>query len=300
MQDQLENTEFTDEPSIELNTESLSETFSLTKLEEYSEKTMDWAVVFIPKLIIALIVLWIGFKVVKKISHIIGLGIERSQLGPEVTGFLKSIISTILKVTVIALAASIIGIKMTALLGLLGAAVFAIGMALQGFMGNFASGLTILFLKPYKVGDWVSVEDSFGRVKSIQIFNTTLETPNDKTLVIPNGQMTDNVITNYSEAGNMRLDLNVTMPYAESFPRVKEIIHGALKKSQYVIWDKAPKIGIETYDSHNIVLAIRPYINPDDYWDATYEIYGLVKAAFSASGVKAAYSEGVELGPIGA
>lgn len=300
MQDQLENTEFTDEPSIELNTESLSETFSLTKLEEYSEKTMDWAVVFVPKLIIALIVLWIGFKVVKKISHIIGLGIERSQLGPEVTGFLKSIISTILKVTVIALAASIIGIKMTALLGLLGAAVFAIGMALQGFMGNFASGLTILFLKPYKVGDWVSVEDSFGRVKSIQIFNTTLETPNDKTLVIPNGQMTDNVITNYSEAGNMRLDLNVTMPYAESFPRVKEIIHGALKKSQYVIWDKAPKIGIETYDSHNIVLAIRPYINPDDYWDATYEIYGLVKAAFSASGVKAAYSEGVELGPIGA
>ena len=300
MQDQLENTEFTDEPSIELNTESLSETFSLTKLEEYSEKTMDWAVVFVPKLIIALIVLWIGFKVVKKISHIIGLGIERSQLGPEVTGFLKSIISTILKVTVIALAASIIGIKMTALLGLLGAAVFAIGMALQGFMGNFASGITIRYLKPNKVGDWVSVEDSFGRVKSIQIFNTTLETPNDKTLVIPNGQMTDNVITNYSEAGNMRLDLNVTMPYAESFPRVKEIIHGALKKSQYVIWDKAPKIGIETYDSHNIVLAIRPYINPDDYWDATYEIYGLVKAAFSASGVKAAYSEGVELGPIGA
>ena len=271
----------------------------LNNITKYGQDLMDWSVVFIPKLLIALVILWIGFKIVGKLSSFIGMGLEKANLGVEVTGFLNSMLTTVLKVIVIGLAASVVGIKMTALIGLLGAAVFAIGMALQGFMGNFASGLTILFLKPYKVGDWIGVEDSFGKVKSIQIFNTTLETPNDKTLVIPNGQVTDNVITNYSSMGNIRLELNVSMPYAESFPKVKKVINEALRKSKYVIFDKEPLIGIETYDSHNIVLAIRPYIKPDDYWDATFEIYGLIKNEFNKHEIKAAYSEGVELGPIG-
>lgn len=274
--------------------------FSLTKMQEYGSNLVDWTVTFVPRLILALIVVWVGFKIVTRLAKLIGAGLDKANLDIEITEFLKSIVTNILKVIVLALGASIIGIKMTALIGLLGAAVFAIGMALQGFMGNFASGLTILFLKPYKVGDWISVEDSFGRVKHIQIFSTTLETPNDKTLVIPNGQVTDNVITNYSSLGLIRLELQVSMPYAESFPRVKEVINGALKQSKYVKWDKDPLIGIETYDSHNIQLAIRPYINPNDYWEATFEIYGLIKAAFNANNIQAAYSEGVELGPIGA
>lgn len=273
---------------------------SLTNIQKYGSDLMDWTVTFVPKLIVALLILWIGFKIVEKLSQLIGMGLEKAHLGVEITGFLKSIITTVLKIVVIAVAASVIGIKMTALIGLLGAAVFAIGMALQGFMGNFASGLTILFLKPYKVGDWISVNDSFGKVKSIQIFNTTLETPNDKTLILPNGQVTDNTITNFSTIGDIRLELNVTMPYEESYPKVQEVIKGALKKSQYVKWDKEPLIGIENYDSHNITLAIRPYVSPDDFWDATYEIYGLIKQAYSENGVRAAYSEGVELGPIGA
>ncbi len=296
--EEQEQVDFSNESVI--SDQSLSETLSLTNIQKYGQDFMDWAVIFLPKLILASLILWIGFKIANKVSKLLGAGIEKAKLDLEITEFLKSIISTVLKVIVIAVAASVIGIKMTALLGLLGAAVFAIGMALQGFMGNFASGLTILFLKPYKVGDWVSVNESFGRVKNIQIFNTTLETPNDKTLIIPNGQITDNVITNFSTIGDIRLELSVSMPYAESFPRVKEIITSALKQSKYIIWDKEPLIGIETYDSHNIQLAIRPYINPNDYWDATFEIYGLVKKEFSANDVKAAYSEGVELGPIGA
>ncbi len=282
--------------SIISNTENSLDINVITK---YGQELMDWAVVFIPKVLIALFILWMGFKIATKVGSLIKMGLEKASLGIEVTEFLSSMINTILKVVVIGLAASVVGIKMTALIGLLGAAVFAIGMALQGFMGNFASGLTILFLKPYKVGDWISVEESFGKVKTIQIFNTTLETPNDKTLIIPNGQVTDNVITNFSSMGNIRLELNVSMPYAESFPKVKKVIKEALSKSQYVIQDLEALIGIETYDSHNIILAIRPYIKPDNYWNATFEIYGLVKNEFNKNNIKAAYSEGVELGPIG-
>lgn len=270
------------------------------KISQYLDMSTDWAVTFIPKILIACLILFIGFKLIAKIGKYINSLLSKSNFGPEVSSVLASTLIMFLKITVIGVAASFIGIKMTALIGLAGAAVFAIGMALQGFMGNFASGLTILFFKPYRIGDWVSLDDSFGKVSDIQIFYTTLGTPNDKTLVIPNGKVTDSIITNYSVQGNIRIELNVTMPYEESYPKVKEVIMGALKESQYVVWDKEPKIGIETYDSHSIVLSIRPYIHPDNYWDATYEMYGLIKNAFHKNQIRAAYSEGVELGPIGA
>ena len=89
------------------------------------------------------------------------------------------------------------------------------------------------------------------------------------------------------------------MPYAESFPKVEKVIKEALDNSKYILKEPAAQIGIESYDSHNIVLAVRPYINPDDYWEATFEVYGKIKHSFNQHGVMAAYSEGVELGPIG-
>jgi len=269
------------------------------KIQEYLGMLTDWAVKIVPKIILAVIALYIGLFIVKKLMKVIEKALLTANLEIEIREFLASLLGMILKIIIFFIAASIAGIKMSALIGLLAAAGFAVGMALQGFLGNFAAGLTILFFKPYRVGDWVSINDSFGKVRSIQIFNTSLVTPGDKTLVIPNGQVTDNVITNYSTIGNIRLELTVGMGYEESFPRVKKIIEGALEKSDYILKEPEALIGIESYDSHNIVVAIRPYINPDDFWKATFEVYGKVKEAFHAHGVKAAYSEGVELGPIG-
>lgn len=269
------------------------------KLEEYYDGIIDWAVTNIPLFILAIFIIFIGFFIVRKLMVLIDKGLEKANLDLEIRQFLSSLIGGVLKVLVILIAAAVAGVKMTALVGLLAAAGFAVGMALQGFLGNFASGLTILFFKPYRINDWVKVSDHFGKVKSIQIFNTTLETPNDKTLVIPNGQVTDNIITNFSTKGNIRLELNVTMPYAESFPKVEKVIRMALSNSKYILHEPVAQIGIETYDSHNIVIAVRPYINPDEYWEATFEVYGKIKQAFNEHGIMAAYSEGVELGPIG-
>ncbi len=270
------------------------------KLQEYSNLLMDWAVEFVPKLLIAILIIFIGLYIVGKISKVIKVAFEKANLGVEVTEFLSSLMELLLKAVVFLFAASILGFQVSTLLGVLAAAGFAVGLALQGFLGNFASGLTILFFKPYRVGDWVKVSDHFGKVTSIQIFNTTLVTPNDKTLIIPNGQVTDNIITNFSTEGNIRLELEVTMPYAESFPKVKQVIGEALDRCDFILKDPAAQIGIVTYDSHSIVVAVRPYIHPDDYWKATFEVYSAIKAAFSANGIQAAYSEGVELGEIGA
>jgi len=268
-------------------------------METINFEKYDWAVVFVPKLIIALLVIYFGLKIVKKLGKFFSVILKKANIDIEIEEFLLSLINIMMKIVVIVIAASIVGIEFSALFGILAAAGFAVGLALQGFMGNFASGLTIIFFKPYKVGDWVQISDTFGKVKNIEIFSTNLVTPGDKTLIIPNGQVTDNIITNYSTRGKIRLELQVTMPYEESFPRVKEIVLEAMKKSEVILQDPAPMVGIESYDSHNIIVAIRPYILPDNYWEATFEVYALIKRSFKENNIKVAYSEGVELGPVG-
>lgn len=265
----------------------------------YMEDFNDWALEFAPKLVIAIGILIIGLWLVQRIAHVLDRGMQRAHVGPEVMGFFRSMAVLALKFVVVLIAAGVLGFEISSILGILTGVVFAIGLALQGFLGNFAAGATIVFFKPYKVGDWVQISDTFGKVLRIEIFNTVLITPGDKTLIIPNGQVTDHIITNFSTQGRMRLELSVMMPYEESFPRVKAIIQDALKDFPMIMADPEPLIGIESYDSHSIKVSVRPYIHPDNYWEVTFEALERIKRAFSESGISVAYSEGIELGRIG-
>ena len=124
-------------------------------------------------------------------------------------------------------------------------------------------------------------------------------TPGNKVLIIPNSKITDSVVTNFSEKEIIRLELLVTMPYEESFPRVKQIIEKALLDIPKVLKEPAPEIGIHNFESHSVELLVRPYVVPDDFWEITFESNKAIKNALSKNNVKVAYSEGVELGPIG-
>ena len=195
--------------------------------------------------------------------------------------------------------AEIVGIETASFVAVLAAAGFAIGLSLQGSLGNFAAGIVILLFRPYRVGEWVEIQGKFGKVVDIQIFNTIVKTPGRKLLIIPNGQVINGIVTNYSQQGFIRMDMTVSMPYNESFPRIKQIILEELLKIDKVLNDPVPEIGIEGFDSHNIMLSVRPYAQPDDYWEVTFESYANIKAAFSRHNVQVAYSEGVEMGKIG-
>ena len=269
------------------------------KIQEYVDLSLDWAIKFLPRLLIAILILIIGFWIAKKINKLIKASILKSNISLEVSSFINSILDIIFKFIVILIAAGVLGFEVSSLIGFLAAIGFAVGLAMQGFLGNFASGMTIVFFKPYKVGDWVKISDHFGIVESIQIFNTILITPGKKTLIIPNGQVTDNIITNFSTQGHIRIELKVCMPYEESFSKVETSIQNALKKHSMILQDPPPQIGIEEFDSHNIIVTVRPFIHPDDYWEATFEGYAIIKKAFSEDGIKMAYSEGIELGKIG-
>lgn len=271
----------------------------MENINNYIQDFVDGIVAFLPTLALAIAIFVIGFWLANKLSNLFELTMGKAKFAPEVTSFLSSIFDVSLKVLVLLIVAGTLGFELTALVGILAAAGFAVGMALQGSLGNFAAGITIMVFKPYRVGDWIEVQDKFGQVESIQIFNTNIVTPGRKQLIIPNGQVVDGIITNFSSKDFIRLELNVTMPYEESYPKVKEIILRALEPMDKILKEPGVEIGIESYDSHNIILAVRPFINPQYYWDVTFEAYERIKEAFNQNNVKVAYSEGVELGPIG-
>lgn len=271
----------------------------LDKGNEYLHIAIDKAIFYLPRIFVAGLILWIGFRIVKKLVQLVSAALERTGFSATLRPFLASTVSILLKGAVLFAIATVLGADLTGLVAILAAAGFAVGMALQGSLGNFASGILILTLKPYKVGDWIQVEDKFGRVEEIGIFSTDVLTPGNKILIIPNSKITDSVVTNFSEKGMIRLELEVTIPYEESFPRVKKIIEQTLNGVTKILETPRPQIGIENFDSHSVQLIVRPYVLPDDFWEVTFAANMAIKKAFSDNNVKVAYSEGVEIGQIG-
>ncbi len=268
-------------------------------IEKYLTLGTDWLIYTLPRVAVAIIALLIGFRIINKLVALAARGMKRAGLAENILPFISSLIGILFKVILLLVIVGTLGFDTAGFVAMLAAAGFAIGLALQGSLANFASGILILIFQPYRVGDWIKLGEAFGRVTEIQIFNTLILTPGNKTVIIPNGQVTNEIVTNLSRAGNVRLELEITMPYSEDFPRVRDIILAELTHVTHVLPEPLPLVGIERYDSHNVVIGIKPFIDPNRYWEATYAINARLKAAFSANGIKMAYSEGVELGTIG-
>ena len=266
----------------------------------YAQSALDFLILYSPKVVMAIVTTVVGFWLAEKADDVVEGALSRSSLSPELTSFFGSMTTVIVKAVTLLTAAGFLGFETASLIGIIAAGAFAVGFALQGSLSNFAAGVLILLFKPFRVGDWISASDVFGRVESIQILSTIVVSPGNKTLIIPNADIIGGVVTNFSAKGVLRLELQVPMAYASSFPQVRGILEQVLAKAPYVLQDPKPEVGIETYDSHNIIVGVRPYVKPDDYWDATFEVNRLIKAALSEAGIPMAYSEGVELGEIGA
>lgn len=268
-------------------------------IDKYLETIVNGIITYTPKILSAIVILWIGFKVIKRLIKVVQNMIEKSSLTPELTSFISTLIDVVLKGLLLLVVAGIVGVDTTSFVALLAAMGFAVGMALQGSLANFASGILILIFKPYRAGDYVEMADKFGKVLSIQIFNTIIESPGHKTHVIPNGKVLEDAVTNMSTKGSIRLELVVTMPYSESFSKIKSIIMKELDKSEYVLKEPKPEVGIINYESHFVEIAVWPYVDPENFWEAQFDIYAKIKKTFHENRVKMAYSEGVELGDIG-
>lgn len=248
----------------------------------------DTVLAWSPKIVGGILVLIIGFWIVKIITNLIGKSMIRSGVDEDLIPFLKSLVSVLLKVLLVITAAGVVGVEITAFAALLAGAGLAIGAAMSGTLSHFAAGVMVLIFKPYQVGDLVDIQGVVGHVEEVQVFNTVINTLENKKVIIPNGIATSGIMTNLSANGKLRVDLNVAMPYEEDFDKVKGIIKGALAKVTMSLPDE-PTIEIEKFDENNVLLAVRPYATDETYWDVYFNSYREIKKAFGEAGIEVAY-----------
>jgi len=258
--------------------------FSKIDLSALWDTVLAWS----PKIVAGILVLIIGFWIVKIISNVIGRSLQKSGIDGDLIPFLKSLVSVLLKVLVVITAAGVVGIEITAFAALIAGAGLAIGAAMSGTLSHFAAGVMVLIFKPYKVGDLVDIQGVVGHVSEIQVFNTVINTLDNKKVIMPNGLATSGMMTNLSANGKLRVDLNVAMPYEEDFTKVQTIIKGALAKVTSKLPDE-PTIEIEKFDENNVLLAVRPFATDETYWDVYFNSYKEIKKAFGEAGIEVAY-----------
>ncbi|MGR3809779.1 mechanosensitive ion channel family protein [Jiulongibacter sp. NS-SX5] len=253
---------------------------------DYVEKITSMAIEYAPQVIGAIIALLLGFWIIGLITSRLDKVLDRSKVDQNVRPFLKSLVNVGLKVMLLLAVASMFGIETTSFVAIFGALAFAIGMALQGSLGHFASGVLLLIFKPYKVGDLVEIGGGkVGAVKEIQIFNTVLETLDNKRIIVPNGLVTNDVITNISGQGTIGVELTFGIGYPDDIDKAKEIILAVGKKCEWILDAPAQGVVVSELADSSVNLATRPFVKSEHYWPTYFYMQENVKKEFDKAGV---------------
>ncbi len=226
------------------------------KVLQYIDLLKEQSIIFLPKVLLAIAFLIIGFWMANSVSAMVRKQMDKTGLDKDIQPFFASLVSAGIKIMVIISVAGLIGIKTTSFIAVLGAATLAIGMALQGSLGNLASGVMILIFKPYRVGNLVNMQGQVGTIDEIQIFNTIITSLDNKKVIVPNSVATSGIITNLSAKPYLRVDLNVHVPYEADFENVRGIVLEAIHQTPKVLTDPAPYVEIEAFDENGLKLCV--------------------------------------------
>ena len=254
-------------------------------MENYMEQIYSMAIEYAPKVLGAILTLIIGFWIIARITKFVDRTMAKRDVDETVRPFLTSIISVGLKVLLLLSVASMFGIETTSFVAIFGALAFAIGLALQGSLGHFASGVLLLVFKPYKVGDLVNLSDKVGVVEAIQVFNTILLTPDNKKIIIPNGVVTSNVITNISGQGKIRVDMTFGIGYTDEIDKARTIVQQVADSCPQVLHDIPVDIFVSELADSSVNFAVRPWANSEHYWDVYFYMHEHIKKQFDANGI---------------
>lgn len=253
--------------------------------QTYLDSALNLIVAYGGKIVLAIITLIVGLWLVKKISKTFRKTMEKRGVDASLVPFLTSLVNALLKALVVISVAGMVGIEMTSFVAILGAAGLAVGLALQGSLSNFAGGVLILILKPFKVGDFIEGAGTAGTVREIQIFYTYLTTPQGQEIVVPNGQLSNNTITNYSFNEERRIDMTFGIGYNDDIDKAKEILHQLCAEEKRFLEDKGITIFVEALADSSVNFRVRGWSKNADYWDILGGFNEKVKKAFDAAGV---------------
>ena len=240
--------------------------------QKYIDTAIELSMTEGPKLILAIIVLLIGLRIISAFNKLLSKGFEKGNMDPTLRSFTRGLLEWGLKLLLFISVASMVGIETTSFVAVLGAAGLAVGMSLQGTLSNFAGGVLILALRPYKVGDWIDCQGEFGGVQEIGIFNTILVTIDSKTVIIPNGAIMNGNITNVSVKGLIRVHLKLGISYDSDLKKAKEILLNVMNEDNDVLSDPEPFVGVEELGDSAINLALFAHCKPEKYWEIYFRI----------------------------
>lgn len=258
---------------------------------EYSEQLIEMVWIWGPKILAALVTLIIGLWVIGIITRSIGKGMEKRNVDPSLRPFLKSLIGTVFKVMLVISVIGMVGIQATSFVAVLGAAGLAIGLALQGTLQNFAGGVIILMLKPFKVGDYVTVAGESGTVHAIQIFNTFLKTPDNKVIIIPNGQVANSTTTNFSAEEKRRVDFTFGVGYGDRTQKTRDTLMELINADERILKDPEPFIALSELGDSSVNFVVRVWVEAANYWGVYFDMNENVYNKFNEVGLNIPYPQ---------
>jgi len=237
------------------------------------------------------VIFLLGRYVAKGLLALLRRMFERAAMDPMLVDFLCSILNAVFLLVVIIAALDRLGVDTTSLIALIGAAGLAVGLALQGSLQNFAAGALLIIFRPFKAGDYVEAGGTAGTVERINIFTTTLQTPDNREVIVPNGQIYDGTITNYSARDTRRCDLVFGIGYGDDLRKAKSIIEGLLGADARVLAEPAAVVAVGELAESSVNINVRPWVSSADYWALRFDLIEAVKIAFDEQGISIPYPQ---------
>lgn len=254
-------------------------------LENYTTGFLKILIDYSPKLISAIVILFVGIYAIRLINRLVRKIMVKRDLDPTLSKFLADILIWILRVLLFVTFISKLGIETSSFVAILGAAGLAVGLSLQGSLSNFAGGMLIILFKPFRVGDTIEAQGIIGTVSEIQIFVTKIISANNQTVFVPNGILSNGIITNFSVAGLRRMDLVFSLSYDTDIKMSKEIVMQVMKSHPKVLKTPEPIVLVKDLTDNAIHLAIRPWSKNEDFGQVSSDILEQCKTAFDEKGI---------------
>lgn len=276
------------EQTTDIAQEAFEEVSSVAKwFEELPTKILDAS----PKIIGAVIVIVIGFFFSKLAGKLLIKIMKKNGVDESVHHFLKSMLIVSLRILFVLFALGVLGIDVSSFAATLGAAGITAGLGLQSLISQFASGIEIMFNKPFRAGDFIELESVMGTVEEIHFMNTTLLTPDNKRVVIPNSHITSNNLINYTAQKQRRIDFKFSISYGDDILVAKQAVAKANLECPYTINDPAPRIAVGGHGDNSIRIDALLWCKSEDYWSAYYDMYERVKTEFDKAGIHIPYNQ---------
>jgi len=259
----------------------------MESIQPYLDKAIELSMAYLPKVVLAVVTLVVGFWIIKRVIKGMNRVLGHKSVDDTLQKFMTSFIDVLLKILLLVAVAGMVGVETTSFIAMLGAIGLAVGLALQGSLGNFAGGVLILFFKPYRLGDIIEAQGYTGRVWDIQIFNTILITYDNQRIVIPNGLMSNGCIKNIFVEPQRRVDIEFGISYGDSIEQARAAIQSVIDNDDRILSGEQfdPNIFVSAHADSSINMLTRVWVNSEDYWPVYFGLFEQVKYAFDKAGI---------------